>query len=368
MTATPTSKHILQKGAACSTCKARKVRCNAAKPACDACRRSARFRGEDPELVVCSYTVGRRCGAGKDKEKETPKRSRSTGRPARDVDVVVASPSAEAAASATPGRSEKWIEYASNPLPALQEPVPPLAIPQQFFLPSPASSSSASFASASTPASSSSSSFPSPVLDAAPTFEQRPQRFNLPAPIPVAPFSSTLPAFLGLTSPSFGAASLPSKQAPEIDAATLLQQLDAAYPFVIATSPESYAAPLPDPHSPVSSASLSSFHSGEDASSTYSSVSSSPFSLYDDLDFALALSNAPSYPPQPAPFNDYKTLPLFSAPPQLTYDAQSHPAAPLLPSTAFFVDHSNPFLPTAHDGDKTLALPLFGSTPAYQWS
>lgn len=93
--------------------QARKVRCNAAKPACDACRRSARFRGEDPELVVCSYTVGRRCGAGKDKEKETPKRSRSTGRPARDVDVVVASPSAEAAASATPGRSEKWIECGS---------------------------------------------------------------------------------------------------------------------------------------------------------------------------------------------------------------------------------------------------------------
>ncbi|BGP30388.1 hypothetical protein JCM10296v2_002142 [Rhodotorula toruloides] len=366
MTATPTSKHILQKGAACSTCKARKVRCNAAKPACDACRRSARFRGEDPELVVCSYTVGRRCGAGKDKEKDTPKRSRSIGRPARDVDVVVATPSVEPVASATPGRSERWIEYASNPLPALQEPVPPLAIPQQFFLPSPASSSS--FASASTPASSSSSSFPSPVLAAAPTFEQRPQRFNLPAPIPVAPFTSTLPAFLGSTSPSFGAASLPSKQAPEVDAATLLQQLDAAYPFVIAKSPESYADPLPDPHSPVSSASLSSFHSGEDASSTYSSVSSSPFSLYDDLDFALALPNAPSYPPQPAPFNDSNSLPLFSAPPQLSYDAQPHPAAPLLPSTAFFVDHSNPFLPTAHDGDKTLALPLFGSTPAYQWS
>ncbi|BGO98002.1 hypothetical protein NBRC10513v2_002003 [Rhodotorula toruloides] len=367
MTATPTSKHILQKGAACSTCKARKVRCNAAKPACDACRRSARFRGEDPELVVCSYTVGRRCGAGKDKEKEAPRRSRSAGRPAGDVDVVVATPAVDAAASATPGRSEKWIQYASNPLPSLQEPVPPLAIPQQFFLPSPASSSS-SFASASTPASSSSSSCPSPVLYAAPAFKQRAQRFNLPAPIPVAPLSSTLPAFLATTSPSFGATSLPSKQVPEVDAATLLRQLDAAYPFVIATSPESYAAPLPEPHSPVSSASLSSFHSGEDASSTYSSVSGSPFSLYDDLDFALALSSAPSYPPQPAPFNDYNSLPLFTGPPQLSYDAQPHPAAPLLPSTAFFVDHSNPFLPTAHDGDKTLALPLFGSTPAYQWS
>ncbi|PRQ69885.1 hypothetical protein AAT19DRAFT_11538 [Rhodotorula toruloides] len=236
-----------------------------------------------------------------------------------------------------------------------------------FFLPSPASSSS-SFASASTPASSSSSSCPSPVLYAAPAFKQRAQRFNLPAPIPVAPLSSTLPAFLATTSPSFGATSLPSKQVPEVDAATLLRQLDAAYPFVIATSPESYAAPLPEPHSPVSSASLSSFHSGEDASSTYSSVSGSPFSLYDDLDFALALSSAPSYPPQPAPFNDYNSLPLFTGPPQLSYDAQPHPAAPLLPSTAFFVDHSNPFLPTAHDGDKTLALPLFGSTPAYQWS
>ncbi|GEM12613.1 hypothetical protein Rt10032_c23g6630, partial [Rhodotorula toruloides] len=288
-------------------------------------------------------------------------------RPPGDVNVVAATSAVNAVASEARGRSEKWIEYASNPLPALQEPVPPLALAQPCFLPSPPSSSSSSSASASTPAS---ASFPSPAQNAAPSpaSDQHPHRFNLPAPIPVAPLSSTLPAFLASTSPSFSAVSLPQKEAPAVDAATLLKQLDAAYPFVIATSPESCAAPLPDPHSPVSSASLSSFHSHEDVGSSYSSVSSSPFSLYDDLDFALALSNGPSYPSHPAPFSDYNSLPLFSAPPHLSYDAQPHPSMRLLPSTAFFVDHSNPFLPTAHDGDKTLALPLFGSTPAYQWS
>ncbi|GAA5833400.1 hypothetical protein JCM9279_001512 [Rhodotorula babjevae] len=43
----------LSKGAACVTCKLRKVRCDAVKPACSACRRSARWRGDD--AVECCY-------------------------------------------------------------------------------------------------------------------------------------------------------------------------------------------------------------------------------------------------------------------------------------------------------------------------
>ncbi|GAA5880412.1 hypothetical protein JCM3774_006440 [Rhodotorula dairenensis] len=57
------AKAILAKGAACASCKARKVKCSATRPSCDACRRSARFRGDDPAAVVCSYFEGRRCSA-----------------------------------------------------------------------------------------------------------------------------------------------------------------------------------------------------------------------------------------------------------------------------------------------------------------
>ncbi|GAA5831397.1 hypothetical protein JCM3766R1_001733 [Sporobolomyces carnicolor] len=49
------SKHILPKGSSCATCKARKVKCDAIKPACTACKRSARHRHEDPEAVTCCY-------------------------------------------------------------------------------------------------------------------------------------------------------------------------------------------------------------------------------------------------------------------------------------------------------------------------
>ncbi|GAA5993679.1 hypothetical protein JCM10908_002291 [Rhodotorula pacifica] len=59
----PSAKAILAKGAACASCKVRKVKCSATRPSCDACRRSARFRGDDPAAVVCSYFEGRRCSA-----------------------------------------------------------------------------------------------------------------------------------------------------------------------------------------------------------------------------------------------------------------------------------------------------------------
>ncbi|GAA6010231.1 hypothetical protein JCM11491_005402 [Sporobolomyces phaffii] len=54
------SKHILPKGSSCSTCKARKVKCDAQKPACGACVRSARFKHQDPTEISCCYGTPRR--------------------------------------------------------------------------------------------------------------------------------------------------------------------------------------------------------------------------------------------------------------------------------------------------------------------
>ncbi|ORY73233.1 hypothetical protein BCR35DRAFT_150184 [Leucosporidium creatinivorum] len=48
----------LNKGEACATCKSRKVKCDGIKPACSACKRTARFEGRDPELVCCNYNAG----------------------------------------------------------------------------------------------------------------------------------------------------------------------------------------------------------------------------------------------------------------------------------------------------------------------
>ncbi|GAA5930043.1 hypothetical protein JCM3775_004496 [Rhodotorula graminis] len=45
----------LPKGASCQTCRTRKVRCDAGKPACRACLRTARFEGRDEASVVCCY-------------------------------------------------------------------------------------------------------------------------------------------------------------------------------------------------------------------------------------------------------------------------------------------------------------------------
>ncbi|PLW51316.1 hypothetical protein PCASD_00959 [Puccinia coronata f. sp. avenae] len=47
----------LQRNQACSTCRSRKVRCDAQKPACGACKRSAAAHGENPSIVVCQYDV-----------------------------------------------------------------------------------------------------------------------------------------------------------------------------------------------------------------------------------------------------------------------------------------------------------------------
>ncbi|BGO94050.1 hypothetical protein NBRC10512_003683 [Rhodotorula toruloides] len=48
-------KNPLPKGQSCSVCRARKVRCDAGRPACRACLRTARFEGKDLSTVVCQY-------------------------------------------------------------------------------------------------------------------------------------------------------------------------------------------------------------------------------------------------------------------------------------------------------------------------
>lgn len=136
---TPSStKHILQKGAACSTCastrpavvaraalslaradpplldlagKARKVRCDAAQPSCTACRRSARFRGDDPLAVVCSYTATRRCGPAPGSSPEAAHVKESKARLAPAPSYVFAS---EAAPSELPTASPRGDERAST--------------------------------------------------------------------------------------------------------------------------------------------------------------------------------------------------------------------------------------------------------------
>ncbi|EFP88211.2 uncharacterized protein PGTG_14295 [Puccinia graminis f. sp. tritici CRL 75-36-700-3] len=47
----------LQRNQACSTCRSRKVRCDAQKPACGACKRSAAAHGEDPTIIICQYDI-----------------------------------------------------------------------------------------------------------------------------------------------------------------------------------------------------------------------------------------------------------------------------------------------------------------------
>ncbi|KDE03054.1 hypothetical protein MVLG_06443 [Microbotryum lychnidis-dioicae p1A1 Lamole] len=46
----------LEKGQACITCKARKVKCDAKVPACTACLRTAAFEGRSADSVHCCYT------------------------------------------------------------------------------------------------------------------------------------------------------------------------------------------------------------------------------------------------------------------------------------------------------------------------
>ncbi|GAA6052529.1 hypothetical protein JCM3770_003811 [Rhodotorula araucariae] len=328
----PTSKHILQKGAACSTCKARKVRCDAAKPACTACRRSARFRGDDPSLVVCSYTATRRCGPapGQDAASKRVKglKAELSG-PTEPVAVKAASTDAA-------GASEQWAEHA---LPSTYSSLMVPALPVELY-----ASTSRTVASTSTP-------FPHP-LPAAAVPASAPRRFVLPAPIPVPPASQQLPHFINQLafSPQNSALDF-AAPAPIYDHSTAL--FDAPYAYhpsdatagtgvglssSLASSSEAYGLAS-------SPGSTSSFSWSDSTGSGSSSLVGSPFSLCDDLDYALAAitSDLPDLG-LPATPSIYTPLDPFEA----AYEAAKPPSM------------GSVFLPTAHDGDKTLALPLLG--------
>ncbi|GAA5883545.1 hypothetical protein JCM16303_005479 [Sporobolomyces ruberrimus] len=59
----------LAKGKSCLTCRQRKVRCTAERPACQACLRTARYEGRDVKTIQCTYedskVVRSRKGKGK---------------------------------------------------------------------------------------------------------------------------------------------------------------------------------------------------------------------------------------------------------------------------------------------------------------
>ncbi|GAA6058589.1 hypothetical protein JCM10212_007028 [Sporobolomyces blumeae] len=66
-------RHIVQvnplaKGQSCITCRVRKVRCSADRPACAACLRTAKFEGRDLATVKCEYDQGRREGGARKKK------------------------------------------------------------------------------------------------------------------------------------------------------------------------------------------------------------------------------------------------------------------------------------------------------------
>ncbi|GAA5902654.1 hypothetical protein JCM8208_007030 [Rhodotorula glutinis] len=340
----PSSKHILQKGAACSTCKARKVRCDAATPACTACRRSARFRGDDPSLVLCSYSATRRCGPAPSSSPEAAAR-------VKEVKARTASP-------IQPVGPEAVSSERGPSSPRCSEPSFPILSSAPAHLP-PAPSTSSSFAHAST----STSTLPLEVM-ASPSSSPAPRRFVLPAPItsheatvPPAPFVVEAPYYAG-ASPQFAAVAAAAGSAPFFRAAP---PATASYPYygvdsmtsskppsLVSTSSSSWSSE--NPHGLVSSpSSIDSFTCADDLGtpSSGTSLTGSPFSLCDDLDYALAAvtHELPDFAAPPATPSFYSPLDLYA--------------------TAFGADvkHASTvdsvFLPSAHDGHATLSLPLF---------
>ncbi|GAA5921262.1 hypothetical protein JCM3775_002965 [Rhodotorula graminis] len=336
----PSSKHILQKGAACSTCKARKVRCDAAKPACTACRRSARFRGDDPNLVLCSYSATRRCGPAPGASPEAAAR-------VKEVKARALSPlhpvAVEAVSSDCAATSARYSEPS----------FPILSSAPSHLPPSPSTSSSFPCASTSTSTS-------SLEVIASPSLSPAPRRFVLPAPItshtaslPLPPYADASPQFAAVAAAA-GSASFFRVAAPAgtsfpyygVDSMTSSKP-----PSLESTSPSSYWS-SEDPHGFVSSpSSVDSFAWADElspSSSSGTSLTGSPFSLCDDLDYALAAvtSDLPDFAAPPATPSFYSPLDLFA--------------------TAFGADvkHDSTvdsvFLPSAHDGQATLSLPLFG--------
>ncbi|KPV74958.1 uncharacterized protein RHOBADRAFT_53876 [Rhodotorula graminis WP1] len=113
----------LSKGAACVTCKLRKVRCDAVKPACTACRRSARWRGDD--AVGCCYVEA------------TPRRKSSKSHHDDLLRHCLRSASGDSTASSsgvsTPSSERSEHPFSNPPSPALLDLESLLAFPIPSF-------------------------------------------------------------------------------------------------------------------------------------------------------------------------------------------------------------------------------------------
>lgn len=70
----------LSRNQACRTCRSRKVRCDAVKPGCGACRKTAGVQGRNPDDVVCEYDDEVVGSTRKRKQPDT------TARPSRNSD------------------------------------------------------------------------------------------------------------------------------------------------------------------------------------------------------------------------------------------------------------------------------------------
>ncbi|GAA5910625.1 hypothetical protein JCM8208_007452 [Rhodotorula glutinis] len=113
----------LSKGAACVTCKLRKVRCDAVKPSCSACRRSARWRGDD--APGCCYVEA------------TPRRKSSKSHHDDLLRHCLRSASGDSTASSsgmsTPSSERSEHLFSSPPSPALLDLESLLAFPIPSF-------------------------------------------------------------------------------------------------------------------------------------------------------------------------------------------------------------------------------------------
>lgn len=102
------AKHAgaLSRNEACRTCRRRKVKCDAKKPGCSACCRSANAQGKDPMAVVCEY------------DDEAP----ATGSAAssRDRDTSFEEPASKRSRISPPTNSEKSIQELERQIADLQ--------------------------------------------------------------------------------------------------------------------------------------------------------------------------------------------------------------------------------------------------------
>ena len=106
----------------CFRSQARKVKCSATRPSCDACRRSARFRGDDPAAVVCSYFEGRRCSANGAIGRSGQRVRRAKHAATEDSDAS-STASTESGGSVTPPSTAE--PATSRPIPLVCFPLPP---------------------------------------------------------------------------------------------------------------------------------------------------------------------------------------------------------------------------------------------------